>query len=324
MAIDFLDSRKTEPTHSVRVLSPDGIYPDKSIINENSALYISKEICFSIVPFNDQVIEIENYYSEVEWLTINEIRLFSSILLCVDRNIGYFCVFPFPTLHHLIIADNEPLKNILPSVAKKLVDEINAPPQVINEVLHPNTNPYRGNTSKGITLPTVCGGNTYSLREEEGGYCFSLQSELFNKFDIKDSLMIRAVSTLLRAAMLTAYHYLMEEAINTTFISLDASFSLILRVLKNKGMKNPSSQDAEKFIASVFQYEAGDNDKYFEDFYNSRIMSFHPESRFGMFPHAPLMVDDCYDLFDRLLEIYRYLLCGYVHPISILKTDIDK
>jgi hypothetical protein len=54
--------------------------------------------------------------------------------------------------------------------------------------------------------------------------------------------------------------------------------------------------------------------KYFEEFYESRIMSFHPESRFGVFPHAPLMIDDFMHLRDSLLEIYAYLIGGFIKP----------
>ena len=104
----------------------------------------------------------------------------------------------------------------------------------------------------------------------------------------------------------------MEEAINATFISLEASFRLVLNELKNQGILNPSSRDAAKYIASVFLSEA--TGKYFEEYYDSRIMSFHPESRFGIFPHAPLAADDHFDLFDNLSEVYAYLISGYINP----------
>jgi hypothetical protein len=43
-------------------------------------------------------------------------------------------------------------------------------------------------------------------------------------------------------------------------------------------------------------------------------MTMHPESRYGIFPHAPLFADDCYDLRDDLQEVYAYLVAGYVDP----------
>ena len=148
-----------------------------------------------------------------------------------------------------------------------------------------------------ISLPPVCGGPRYSLRKE--GYQYHLQTELFNSFDTSDYLMIRGVSTLLRSGMLTAHYQFLEEAINTTFISLEASFRLVLRKLKTIGVNNPSSKDAADYIANVFYSDAAN--KYFEEYYESRIKSLHPESRFGVFPHAPLMADDCYDLFNELI-----------------------
>jgi hypothetical protein len=54
--------------------------------------------------------------------------------------------------------------------------------------------------------------------------------------------------------------------------------------------------------------------RYFEDYYDGRIKTLHPESRYGIFPHAPLAVDDFHFLYDDMLEVYAFLLCGYVNP----------
>lgn len=290
MGIEFLDSRRDLPTHSVRVMSPLGVYPADTIVNSDSAFFANDDICFTVAPFSRDKIDIEHYYSEVEWATINEIRLFSSILLCVDRDIGYSRIYPFYTSHPIKITNNETIENNFEVISKQLIELINAPPKIISGSVHSATNAYR--TSKGISLPPVCGGPNYDLRKE--GYQYHLQTELFNSFNASDYLMIRGVSTLLRSGMLTAHYHFLEEAINTTFISLEASFRMVLRKLKTIGISNPSSKDAADYIANVFYSHAAN--KYFEEYYESRIMSFHPESRFGVFPHAPLMADDCYDL----------------------------
>jgi hypothetical protein len=112
--------------------------------------------------------------------------------------------------------------------------------------------------------------------------------------------------------MISRHHQFLEESINTLFISLEASFRLIIRILENRGVKNVTSGDAAAFIARPFNQEP--REKYFEEYYESRIMTMHPESRYGIFPHAPLWADDCYDLRDALQEVYAYLVAGYIDP----------
>lgn len=88
---------------------------------------------------------------------------------------------------------------------------------------------------------------------------------------------------------------------------------MVLRELRKNGLKDPTSSDAMNYIHNAF-YDIHRVDKYFEEYYEGRIKSMHPESRFGIFPHAPLMADDFYCLADDLLEVYAFLLTGYVNP----------
>lgn len=69
MQIQFLDYRDKKATHIVRVMSPMGVYPSKSIALGESGLYISDDICFSVVEYFSDDPEPNDYYSEVEWAT---------------------------------------------------------------------------------------------------------------------------------------------------------------------------------------------------------------------------------------------------------------
>ena len=73
-----------------------------------------------------------------------------------------------------------------------------------------------------------------------------------SNFDISNHLLIRGVSTLLRGAIILAHMHFMEEAINTAFISLEASFRFVLKTLGQQGVKNPSSADAAQYISKIF------------------------------------------------------------------------
>jgi hypothetical protein len=52
---------------------------------------------------------------------------------------------------------------------------------------------------------------------------------------------------------------------------------------------------------------------YFEDFYDARIKTMHPSSRFGIFPVAPLEADDFLFLRYGLIEVYHWLITKRVH-----------
>jgi hypothetical protein len=315
MELEFLNSIKDHPSHVVRVLLPFGVYPANTIITEDSFLYVSKEICFSVVPYCDDKVENEYYYSEVEWATFNEIRLYGSILLCIDRDESYLRIYPFRYAHYIKLSSFSEVINNINKIQSLLVKTINSPGRWIPEHNFRATNIYKN--SKESFLPPICGGHEYDFRET--GVRYELQKILFSNFDISNHLLLRGVATLLKSAMLSTHILFMEEAINTLFISLEASFRLILKKLDDIGIKNPSSEDAAQYISKIFYSESAN--KYFDEYYKSRIMSFHPESRFGIFPHAPLMVDDQFHLFTDLIDIYAFLVCGYVNPKYKEKYD---
>ena len=173
----------------------------------------------------------------------------------------------------------------------------------------PARNTYKLATD--ISMPKDTGGPDYDLRTE--GINYDLATNIYNNIDTNDSLVIRGIYTLIKAGMLKTHYQFLEEAIYSLFITMEVSYRLVLRELKNQGNKNPTSQDAMTYIQDAF-YDIHRVDKYFEYYYEGRIMSLHPESRFGIHPHAPLAVDDCYELFNDMIEVYAFLICGYVNP----------
>lgn len=288
-------------THTVRLLSPLGLYPNTSLIVGNSIAHFMDDISLMIAPIDNT----ESEYSDVAWLKLNEIRLLSSILLSIDE--GMLLFHPHPHLHYIRISDEVIISDILDLLCSHLFQAI-AKPDTYQEVRGHRLvvkNPY--NMHSSIGLP-VAGEPKYRYRNN----CINNDSlsKLHAKIDITDKLTMRALATLLCSSLLMCYPHLLEEAINSTFISLDASFSMVQRRLKELGNPSPSSKDASEFISKVFNTEGPE--KYFQDYYESRIMAFHPSSRFGEFAHSPVIADDCYDLFDSLISVYRYLICGEI------------
>lgn len=277
------------------------------MLNELGSFVIGEGLCFSVVPCSPPIDASENYYSEVEWISLNEIKLYASILLATNWENDFFSIYPVGRPY--LIQTDQPL------TSKRLLRAIRA--QLITRALAPiswstPTKPISiiVSDAREIALPPILGGSSYhcsTLPKRE-----KLQQTLLKNIDAGNYLLIRGLSTLLRCGMISRHHQFLEESINTLFISLEASFRLIIRILENRGGKNVTSSDVATYIARVFNQEP--RGKYFEEYYESRVMTMHPESRYGIFPHAPLFADDCYDLRDNLQEVYAYLVAGYVNP----------
>lgn len=157
--------------------------------------------------------------------------------------------------------------------------------------------------------PPKYSGDKYQFSNE--AFIPDLFDKIYTSIDPNDHLLIRGLSALIKSQMLQRHPLFLEEAILTLFVSLEASFRLVLRKLKTDGIKEPTSRDAHNFIDETFNNNKFGSGKYFEIYYERRIKSMHPESRFGVYPHAPLMADDFYDLYDDLLDVFTYLICGY-------------
>jgi hypothetical protein len=129
---------------------------------------------------------------------------------------------------------------------------------------------------------------------------------------------MRGVQALIKADMLSQHYEFQEEAAIATFIALDASFELVLRHLKFSGVNKPTAKEAGNWLYRTFDEPMGfigaDGLKYFEDFYDSRIQTIHPGSRFGDSPYAPLMIDDRIHLREMLPQVFAYLILGKHTP----------
>jgi hypothetical protein len=298
-------SSRNIPTHKVQILSPKGSYPRKSLLSEHGSLVIGEGLCFSVVPVSAKIEAGENYYSEVEWASLAEIRLYASALLSTDRECSYFSVYPVGRAYWIKTDAHLSDKRLLRGIRQELIR--------LSRAETPWSTPERPlytlqQDAREIAVPPVFGGPQYQLYPHP--VRFKEQRKLIDSIDTDDYLLMRGLSSLLRCGMLICHYQFIEEATNTLFISLEASFRLIIRQLESLGMKNVSSKDAAELIGRVFNEEP--LEKYFEGDYENRIMTMHPESRYGTFPHAPLFVDDCYDLRDSLIEVYAYLITGYV------------
>jgi hypothetical protein len=132
-------------------------------------------------------------------------------------------------------------------------------------------------------------------------------ARIFRGIDSTDDLLMRGLQALLKSLMISRHAQFTEEASYSLYVSLDALFSLTRRHLVSSGLSNPSSYDAQAFIHDLFQEEQSGT-RFFEDFYNDRLMSVHPDNRYGVFRHAPISHCDVYTLSECLRDVYRQMV----------------
>ena len=305
-----------KPTHVARILSPKGIYPAESISFPEGLYIADEELSFSLVSHSEPYPEDE-IYSELQWLTPLEIITYGALMLGVDRERGYSA---YPYLINVDLQcqpSNDPLAWATEHVKPLLVQQLLAP-----DVQHPGkaaiaANPYRSSTD--IPMPPIAGGQPYQFQDQVLDQ--DLARRLFDAMDAEDILVVRGLATYIKAAMLHFHFQFFEEALNTLYISLECSFQMVLLALEEGGKQSPSAKDAANYIHDAL-HDTYRVERYFEEDYETRIMSFHPVSRYGNSPYPPMSADDYYNLFEELQEVYQYLLIGYVHPWRLKRAGL--
>jgi hypothetical protein len=115
--------------------------------------------------------------------------------------------------------------------------------------------------------------------------------------------------------MLNCHHdVFMEHACIALWIALDASFHLFRREMATNGNPDASATDVGNYLDSLQGFEPSD-DRYFADFYIDRVKTMHPQSRYGVYPAAPLAADEYRLLRDGLIPTYEYLILGRLPPL---------
>ncbi|MBV9827668.1 MAG: hypothetical protein JO001_18700 [Alphaproteobacteria bacterium] len=235
-----------------------------------------------------------DHYTELEFLTFEEIRFLAAIVLSVHPDDGMAYCYPlFEYKDVPVDLDQTTLYAIGKAQAAELISE--------------------AGLNKGTVVPTCAGGPTYETRDVDLNS--AAVSEIAQAIDLKDHLLMRGLGCLLRADMCWRHREIAEAAVMLLHVSLDASFQMMLRSLRERGNINPTSRDAGQLLDEVFNpsIETGN---YFQDYYEDRIRVIHPFSRLGIFPFAPLAADDYYFLRHALVEVYYWLVTKRkLHPL---------
>jgi hypothetical protein len=272
----------------VRVFSPLGFYPPHPVRTPGAQLLVRDDLIVSAVQvmppkahgFGDQ------HFSDLEFLALEEIRFLAGIALAVHPDNGM--AWTYPLRGHVDVAlglDDDALIE----AARR----------------HAAGTSERGWWSSGAVLPPAIGGPAYQRREI--GIDVAGVLGVVRAAQLSDHLLMRGLGALLRADMCWQHDEIAEAAVIQLYVALDVSFQMMLQILRDRGVENPSALDAGALIDSVFNPEVNSGG-YFEDYYEGRIKTMHPSSRFGVFAVAPLEADDYFFLRHGMVEVYHWLI----------------
>lgn len=297
--------------YRVTLFRPLGMYPRGTICTPKGLFYADEEIVFAVTHgptwwgMGDDL-----PYSEVDWMEPELVRLLGAMVLA-EQSDGMRPRF-YPLSHGGFVV-NEQAMNL-------------ADPRIATAVKKALLNTVNNRMWKHVqAIWSHCIGREFVLFDRAELDVEQVPA-LWNAIRSDNHLLMRGVQALIKSDMLGAHPEFQEEGAIATFIALDASFQMVLHLLRASGNSNPSAKDAGVWLYETFDklsdvHTAADI-KYYEEFYDSRVKTVHPGSRFGDMPYAPVMVDDRFHLRGSLPGVFAYLVLQR-HSPSFLK-EIDR
>jgi len=264
----------------IRLLSNMGFYPRGRVEGSKGVYQLDDELGFIAVPTEER--RAHKYWSEVTFLGFEEIRFLSALLLSMRPDHGVLQIYPGGA--HVIRSVSD--ASMLQKHAKRLSLK------------------YRN-----VSTP-ISGGRPYQI----SGYQTiddKRYKKLVARISVRDYLLLRGLSAILKADMLEVHQEFREEAQSLRFVAMEVAFQLTLRALKENGVQNPSALDAGEFLFSNFPNEPP-GVRFFEDYYDDRIKTFHPHSRHSTFAFPPLNASDSYSLRAGLICLFQFLITGEI------------
>jgi len=239
-------------------------------------------------------------FSEFDWASPQELRLLASLLFSETREGALLMLYPVVRYEPWLDVEDLDMHDsgIVACVRSFLIRD--AVPAVRKSW------PGQFGGAEPYDRPQLVDADEYSLNRV---------LDFWKSIKPKNYLLLGGAYALIKSDMLSRHHEFWEEAIISAYIAMEASFALILRRLRLEGCENPGARDAGGWIHRHFDEHFGIKrsekfQKYFQQFYDERIMTLHPASRFGDLPYAPIMHDDLIHLRRSLREILAYLSIG--------------
>lgn len=278
-----------------------GRYPEGTVFLPNGFFHADETLVFSVVQgesWRDQNEDLA--YSEFDWLSPQEIRLLSSILLCERSESWRMTIYPISRSQRLIDID-------------KL--DVGSPDAValVKQLILEN-----GIESESIELQSIikkCLGSNYTVDDGSDYYDLDRVADYWNNIAPDNYVLARGMTALIKSDMLASHSEFFEEALLPLYIALESSFELVKKRLRDDGVLNPTTNDAAIWLHQHFDKHFGHPlpdaaDGYFAEYYRGRIMTMHPASRYGVVPYSPTMHDDVLELRENLRKLFSFFVSG--------------
>jgi hypothetical protein len=271
--------REKGPLLRIRLLSSLGLYPYGQIESAKGTYHVDERLAFIAVRTDEK--RALKYWSELTFLTFEEIRFLSALLLSMRPDYGVLRIYPSGAHITHLTSNKAELYERAESFAAVLK-----------------------NSRSTLSIP-LNGGFPYQVSQQKIDN--DRYRKLVTSISIRDHLMMRGLSAILKADMLQVHREFEEEANTILYIAMEVAFQLTLRNLRELGNSNPSALDAGNFLHSTFPNNSPGM-KFFEDYYEDRIKTFHPHSRLGTFAFPPLLASHAYGLRAGLISMFQYLI----------------
>jgi hypothetical protein len=277
-----------------------GSYPRGTFFCDDGFFHADEDLVFSVVRCAGwRSINEDVPFSEFAWASPAQVRVLGALLFCQTFDGAGMLLYPVVGQELTLSADGLCLDG---EDSVRMIKE--------RLLLSAKEEHHRANTT---SVPAGLISEPYDLLDHDldmGRFVSSYQ-----RIDPSNFVLVRGIQALVKSDMLGRHREFGEESVIAVFIALDASFSLVLRELRLEGLTNPSANDAARWLHRVL-YEAfgheppGALEKYFGEFYASRISTMHPSNRFGDFPYSPTMWDDAIYLRSQLRQVFSFLVHG--------------
>lgn len=271
------------PNYVIRLMASSGLYPKDSFIHKDALFKSSTGFPYTVVRLNKY--DKQKYDGETGWIFPSEIRLLAALSLSYPPDIGRVCFYP----------------NYLEVEIDKQIRERD----FRNEKFQNNLDRIINLKFTGLEHDSLSGFQNFDFQNNSPNK--DDREILFEKIDVSDSLLIRGISYLLKAQMLSRNFIFTEEAALLAFISLNAALDLVRERLVDQGIKNPTYKDAFKYVESLKEFGNNYSD-ILEMCWEQRVMLVHPNSKFGILSLGGIFADDFYETYGELTTLYRHLL----------------
>ena len=293
--------------YRIKLFRPLGVYPRGTFCTDAGLFHADDDLVFAVTHGATwQATASADSYSEADWLQPQLVRLLGSMIFTEQFPEGLRCWF-YPSSHGDFLIDEPTLDTLNPKTGILAKEALL---RTVDNRLWPEH--MRSSWTTYLDKKYHLFDSTELSLEHLEDYCSRIETNNF--------VLMRGIQALVKSDMLAMHSEFIEEASIATYISLDASFELVTRHLRSKGVNNPSAKDAGKWLYETFDEPVGVHGgmdlKYYEEFYSQRIRTIHPGSRLGDSPVAPVSMSDRKHLRQALPGVFAFLTLGF-HPNHI-------